>query len=67
MVIRFANSRGIEILLEIDTPGHTAIIGEAYPDLIACKNKAPWIKYAAEPRMSLLPFSHFLILLSAYL
>ncbi|KNZ53161.1 beta-hexosaminidase [Puccinia sorghi] len=46
---RFANSRGIEILLEIDTPGHTAIIGEAYPDLIACKNKAPWIKYAAEP------------------
>ncbi|KNZ51349.1 beta-hexosaminidase [Puccinia sorghi] len=46
---RFANSRGIEILLEIDTPGHTAIIGEAYPDLIACKNKAPWINYAAEP------------------
>jgi len=46
---RFANSRGVEILLEIDTPGHTAIIGEAYPDLIACKNKAPWIKYAAEP------------------
>jgi hexosaminidase len=47
---RFANSHGIEILLEIDSPGHTAIIGEAFPDLVACKNKAPWSNYAAEPR-----------------
>ncbi|EFP91266.2 uncharacterized protein PGTG_17123 [Puccinia graminis f. sp. tritici CRL 75-36-700-3] len=45
----FANARGVEILLEIDTPGHTAIIGESFPELIACKNKAPWSNYAAEP------------------
>lgn len=45
----YANSRGIEIMLEIDTPGHTAIIGEAFPDLVACKDATPWTTYAAEP------------------
>ncbi|OAV99134.1 hypothetical protein PTTG_09171 [Puccinia triticina 1-1 BBBD Race 1] len=46
---RFANARGVEILLEVDTPGHTAVVGEAYPDLVACKDKTPWSNYAAEP------------------
>lgn len=46
---RFANSKGIEIMLEIDTPGHTAIIGEAFPNLVACKDATPWSTYAAEP------------------
>ncbi|CAH7681249.1 family 20 glycoside hydrolase [Phakopsora pachyrhizi] len=45
----YANSRGVEIMLEIDTPGHTAAIGEAYPNLVACKNAQPWVNYAAGP------------------
>ncbi|POW01874.1 hypothetical protein PSHT_12341 [Puccinia striiformis] len=48
-ITRFANSIGIEILLEVDTPGHTAIIGESFPELIACKDKIPWSHYANEP------------------
>lgn len=27
---------------EIDTPGHTDIIGEAYPDYVACHQSTPW-------------------------
>jgi hexosaminidase len=46
---QFANSRRIEILLNIDLPRHTAIIGNALPDLVACKNMAPWSNDAAEP------------------
>lgn len=31
---------------EIDTPGHTAIIGESHPDLIACFHADPWSSFA---------------------
>ena len=41
--------RGIDVLVEIDTPGHTAIIAEAYPAFIACSEATPWGTYAAEP------------------
>lgn len=42
--------RGIEVFLEIDTPGHTASIAHAYPDLITAFNVQPgWSTYANEP------------------
>lgn len=47
---KYANSKGVEVMIEIDTPGHTSIMGEAHPDLIACKDAQPWSQYAAEPR-----------------
>ncbi|KDE09594.1 hypothetical protein MVLG_00002 [Microbotryum lychnidis-dioicae p1A1 Lamole] len=47
-VQKFANLRGISVLLEIDMPGHTASIAEAYPQYIACPNQ-DWTKYANEP------------------
>lgn len=36
-------------MIEIDTPGHTSVVGDAYPDLVACQNFKPWWDYAAEP------------------
>lgn len=45
----FAAERGISVLLEVDMPGHTAVIGEAYPDYVACNGKTPWASYANEP------------------
>ena len=35
-VVSYGAKRGIDVLLEIDTPGHTSIIAHARPDLIAC-------------------------------
>ncbi|MCJ1474153.1 N-acetyl-glucosamine-6-phosphate deacetylase [Lambiella insularis] len=40
---------GIEIIIKIDSPGHTASIAYAYLNLIAAFNQQPWLPYAAEP------------------
>ena len=46
----FAALRGIEVVLEVDMPGHTASIAHAYPDLITALDMQPeWKKYAYEP------------------
>jgi hexosaminidase len=42
---------------EIDTPGHTAIIGTTYPDYVACFDAAPWSQYANEPPAGQLRFA----------
>ncbi len=42
--------QGVEVYIEIDSPGHTSSIAYAYPDLIASFNIQPnWDHYAAEP------------------
>ncbi|KAK0449398.1 beta-hexosaminidase [Armillaria borealis] len=48
-IVAHAASRGIDILVEVDTPGHSGIIAEAYPDHIACSGATPWQNYAGEP------------------
>lgn len=46
----YAEARGIQVIIEIDMPGHTTAIAEAYPDLIVGKNIQPnWDTYAAQP------------------
>ena len=46
----FAALRGIEVVLEVDMPGHTASIAHAYPDLITALDRQPqWRMYAQEP------------------
>jgi hexosaminidase len=45
------------IYQEIDTPGHTAIIGTSYPDYVACFDAAPWSQYANEPPAGQLRFA----------
>ncbi len=39
---------GVEVVMEIDQPGHTSAIGYAYPELISAFNLQPWYWYAAE-------------------
>ena len=45
----YGYERGIQVYLEIDSPGHTAAIHYGYPDLIAAFDQQPWSPYAAEP------------------
>lgn len=47
-VIKYAQSRGIRVILEIDMPAHTATIGESHPDYLICADEF-WAAYSAEP------------------
>ncbi|KZV60324.1 glycoside hydrolase family 20 protein [Peniophora sp. CONT] len=48
-IIDYAGERGIDVVVEIDVPGHTGVISHAHPEHIACFGKQPWEHYAAEP------------------
>jgi len=48
-IVQYAAARGIDVMVEIDTPGHTSIIGRAHPDHIACFEATPWSQFANEP------------------
>lgn len=49
-VYQYAEDRGIQVIMEIDMPGHTSAIGQAYPDLITGQNVQPmWTDVAAQP------------------
>ncbi|TXT08741.1 hypothetical protein VHUM_02869 [Vanrija humicola] len=56
-IVRYAGERGIDVVMEIDTPGHTSIIGEAYPEYIACHDKRPWTGRAHQPPAGQLRFA----------
>lgn len=36
------SQRRIDVLVEIDTPGHTAAIANAHPDHVTCNRARPW-------------------------
>lgn len=42
-------SKGVQVFLELDMPGHTASVAHAYPELIAAYNMLDWSTFAAEP------------------
>ncbi|KAJ7838793.1 beta-hexosaminidase [Mycena olivaceomarginata] len=48
-IVSYAASHGIDVLMEIDSPGHTAIIAESHPEHIACPLASPWSTFANEP------------------
>ena len=46
----YAALLGVEVVMEIDQPGHTSAIAYSYPELITAFNVQPnWIDYCAEP------------------
>lgn len=56
-IVQYAGERGIDVVIEIDTPGHTGAIGEAYPEHIACLHKSPWQGYAHQAPTGQLRFA----------
>jgi hexosaminidase len=48
-IVSYAGARGIDVLVEIDTPGHTSAISKAHPEHVACAEATPWATYANEP------------------
>ncbi|KAF8455486.1 glycoside hydrolase superfamily [Terfezia claveryi] len=49
-IYMYAEDRGIQVIMEIDMPGHTSSIGLAYPTLITGQNIQPlWTNAAAQP------------------
>lgn len=45
----YAIYRGVQIIIEIDMPGHTSAIAYSHPELIAAFDAQPWGTYCAEP------------------
>ncbi|KZO96763.1 glycoside hydrolase family 20 protein [Calocera viscosa TUFC12733] len=56
-IINYAGGRGVDVMMEIDTPGHTASIYESHPEYVACWNFEPWSTYANEPPSGQLRFA----------
>ncbi|KAL0960961.1 hypothetical protein HGRIS_005959 [Hohenbuehelia grisea] len=48
-IVSYAAARGIDVLAEIDTPGHTSVISKAHPEHVACAEAKPWAQFANEP------------------
>ncbi|KAH8085997.1 N-acetylhexosaminidase [Cristinia sonorae] len=48
-IVSYAGARGIDVLVEIDTPGHTSVISKSHPEHIACAEATPWASFANEP------------------
>ncbi|KZT28733.1 glycoside hydrolase family 20 protein [Neolentinus lepideus HHB14362 ss-1] len=56
-IVSYAAARGIDVLLEIDTPGHTASIADSHPEYVACNQATPWSTFANEPPAGQLRFT----------
>ncbi|EPQ54821.1 N-acetylhexosaminidase [Gloeophyllum trabeum ATCC 11539] len=56
-IVSYAAARGIDVIVEIDTPGHTAIISNAHPEYVACAQSTPWASFANEPPAGQLRFT----------
>jgi len=55
-IIDYGAALGITVMLEIDTPGHTASIAESHPSYVACFESSPWGSSANEPPAGQLRF-----------
>ncbi len=46
----YGDEHGVMVYLELDMPGHTGSVAQAYPELIAASNQLDWSTFAAEPQ-----------------
>lgn len=46
---KYGAARGVQVILEIDQPGHTAVIALSHPDLITGFEHEPYAGWCAEP------------------
>ncbi|KAH8085951.1 N-acetylhexosaminidase [Cristinia sonorae] len=56
-ITSYAASLGIQVMVEIDIPGHSAAIAQSHPEHIACNEASPWQSYANEPPAGQLRFA----------
>ncbi|KAJ2972447.1 hypothetical protein NUW58_g9183 [Xylaria curta] len=49
LIQRYAINRGIEPIIEIDSPGHFGIVALSHPNIVAGWKSTPWTAYCAEP------------------
>ncbi|BEJ11092.1 hypothetical protein CspHIS471_0105140 [Cutaneotrichosporon sp. HIS471] len=56
-IVDYAGARGIDVVIEIDTPGHTAAVYNTFPELIAGFVRHPWSIWANEPPSGQLRFA----------
>ncbi|KAL5625350.1 hypothetical protein BROUX41_005410 [Berkeleyomyces rouxiae] len=45
----YALARGIQVIMEIDMPGHSGAVSLSHPELVAAYNAQPYWYYCAEP------------------
>ncbi|EJD50624.1 N-acetylhexosaminidase [Auricularia subglabra TFB-10046 SS5] len=48
-VVSYATARGVDVIMEIDSPGHMSVIAKSHPTMMACVESQPWSSFAAEP------------------
>ncbi|OCH90430.1 N-acetylhexosaminidase [Obba rivulosa] len=56
-IVQYAGERGIDVMVEIDIPGHTSVFSESHPDFVACAEASPWATFASEPPAGQLRFA----------
>lgn len=50
--------RGIDVVLELDTPGHQAALAYSHPQHVACLEGHPWSAFAVQPPAGQLRFAN---------
>ncbi|KAG1799269.1 uncharacterized protein HD556DRAFT_1439675 [Suillus plorans] len=48
-IVQCAAARDIDVMMEIDTHGHAAIIVTTYTEYVASFHASPWTNFANEP------------------
>jgi hexosaminidase len=56
-IVQYAKDRGVRVIAEVDTPGHTASWGIGYPEITVCRDKTREQGFCAENPCGMLDVS----------